>query len=207
MSLKTILDLPALIAGDRTHGVRVEKLPGPDRPAAPCPLPGALVPAAGAARPGRPHHLPRAPRRAAGERAGLGTEAVRCFGRVPRTSTGCKCPGSRREGGEAGGIIAPLRVPGEPGQEGSLHPCGCRRSQAPPKLLNVSFIKAFRGLFFGVCLQTHKGRAAVWGSFLMEKGLGDPRHKRNPGSAFNGQDSMRGTLRAAGGGEGPPGAA
>lgn len=109
--------------------------------------------------------------------------------------------------GGRGGIIAPLRVPGEPGQEGSLHPCGCRRSQAPPKLLNVSFIKAFRGLFFGVCLQTHKGRAAVWGSFLMEKGLGDPRHKRNPGSAFNGRDSMRGTLCAAGGGEGPPGAA
>lgn len=209
MSLKTILDLPALIRGEWTTGSEFKSRLAPATPPRParCPLPRCPVPAQGG--PADPITCSvRPPSAGKGERrrAGLGAEAVSCSGRNLCASTGCKCPGSRRERG-AGGIIAPLRDTGEPGQEGSSHPCGCRRSQAPPKLLNVPFIKAFRGLFFGVCLQTHKGRAAVWGSFLMEKGLGDPRHKRNPGSAFNGQDSMRGTLRGAGGGEGPPGAA
>lgn len=118
MSLKTILDLPALVPGAGTHGVRVQK---PPAPAARCALPAARGPGArgrrGAAGP-TPSPAPCAPP-SAGEggtaaRGGLGGEAVSCFGRIPRTSTGCKCPGSRREGG-AGGIIAPLRLPQEPG--------------------------------------------------------------------------------------------
>lgn len=195
------MDLPPLIPVEGTRGVRAEKLRNDESRAVPSPLPAVLVPPPGVAQRVRPHQRLRAAGRGRRER---GCERLRCSGRIPCTTPRCKYP---RAEGEVGGGRRDHRTLREPGQEGSPHPCGCRRSQAPPKLLNVSFIKAFRGLFFGVCLQTHKGRAAVWGSFLMEKGLGDPRHKRNPGSAFNGRDSMRGTLRAAGGGEGPPGAA
>lgn len=194
MPLKTIWDLPALIPGEETRGFEFKSPPSPAAPLRSARCPGPWNPGPARRGPADPITCSVRPAERRGRGNGGGSRAGSRGGQVlwphPRTSTGCKCPGSRREG-----------------QAGSLHPCGCRRNQAPPKLLNVSFIKAFRGLFFGVCLQTHKDRAAVWGSFLMEKGLGDPRHKRNPGSAFNGQDSMRGTLCAAGGGEGPPGAA
>lgn len=184
--------LPALIPAEGTHGGRVGKLPVAGCPAARCP--GARG-RRGAAGPS-PSPAPCAPPSAGGAGNGGGSRAAGRGGQLLRPHPPHLHRPQRPRG--AGGMG---------GQEGSPQPCGCGRSQAPPKLLNVSFIKAFRGLFFGVCLQTHKGRAAVWGSFLMEKGLGDPRHKRNPGSAFNGRDSMRGTLRTAGGGEGPPGAA
>lgn len=117
MSLKTILDLPALIRGEGTAGSEFKSPLAPAAPPRParCPVSWCPVPAQGGrADPITCSVRPPSAGKGARRRAALGAEAVSCSGRNLSASTGCKCPGSRRERG-TGGIIAPLRLPQEPG--------------------------------------------------------------------------------------------